>query len=225
MKPDIGECSDEAWRQFVQFTGVIAGEVIENLAAFARDAEDYDALVVGIGGAGEQALIFGSVNEFDNAVVFKPETHGGISNAYGDRFGGSGNLQEELMLLRLESSGKGGTLGEMKKTAQLKAEVSECAEQVRFGGGWGETHIYIVSRHKLRRTLAELFAENKWLSPGVFRREARQSVFHQGAGRYVLRRSMAGRVRILGGSHEGLLRLFLRFWEPRLVTALSRMPV
>jgi hypothetical protein len=165
MKPDIGECSDEAWRQFVQFTGVIAGEVIENLAAFARDAEDYDALVVGIGGAGEQALIFGSVNEFDNAVVFKPETRGGISNAYGDRFGGSGNLQEELMLLRLESGGKGGTLGEMKKTAQLKAEVSECAEQVRFGGGWGETHIYIVSRHKLNEHWRNCLLKINGLAP------------------------------------------------------------
>jgi hypothetical protein len=157
MKPDIGECSDEAWRQFVQFTGVIAGEAIENLAAFARDAEDYDALVVGIGGAGEQALIFGSVNEFDDAVVFKPEARGGISNAYGDRFVGSGDLQQELVLLRLESSGKGGILREMKKAAQLKAEVSERAEQVGFGGGWGETHIYIVSRYKLRQKIDEPF--------------------------------------------------------------------
>jgi hypothetical protein len=225
MVPDVFERLDEAWCQFIQFAGMIAGESIENLTAFARNAQDDDSLVVGIGGAGEQTFVLRTVNEFDYAVVLQAETRGGIGNAYGGCFGRSGDLQEELMLLRLKSSGKGGTLGEMKKTAQLKAEVSECAEQVRFGGGWGETHIYIVSRHKLRRTLAELFAENKWLSPGVFRREARQSVFHQGVGRCVLRRSMAGRVRILGGSHEGLLRLFLRFWEPRLVTALSRMPV
>ena len=35
MKPDMLERLDEAWRQFVQFAGVNAGEAIENLAAFA----------------------------------------------------------------------------------------------------------------------------------------------------------------------------------------------
>lgn len=51
------------------------------------------------------------------------------------------------MLLRLESSGEGGTLGEMKKAAQLEAEVGEGAEQVCLDGGVGEAHIYIVSRY------------------------------------------------------------------------------
>ena len=54
------------------------------------------------------------------------------------------------MLLRLEPSGKGGTLREMKKAAQLKAEVSKGAEQVGFSGRRGEAHIYI-SYHDIYR--------------------------------------------------------------------------
>jgi hypothetical protein len=147
MVPDVFERLDEAWSQFVQLAGMIAGEAIENLTAFARDAEDDDSLVVGIGGAGEQTFVLGAVNELDDAVVLQAETGGGVGNAYGRCFGRSGDLQEELMLLRLKSSGKGGTLGEMKKAAQLKAEIGEGVEQVCLGSGGGKAHIYIVSRY------------------------------------------------------------------------------
>lgn len=83
MAPDVFERLDEAWCQFIQLACVIAGEAIENLTAFARDAKDDDSLVVGIGGAGEQTFVLGAVDELDDAVVLEAETRGGVGNAYG----------------------------------------------------------------------------------------------------------------------------------------------
>lgn len=123
------ECLDEARGHLVELAGVVTGEMVEHVAAFAGYAEDGAALVVCIDGAGQQAFALGAVDELDGAVVLQAEAGGGVGDGDGRALRSACNLQQELMLLRLKAGGEGRAFTEVEEAAQLMAEVGECAEE------------------------------------------------------------------------------------------------
>ncbi|MGA9425024.1 MAG: hypothetical protein WBV33_08085, partial [Terracidiphilus sp.] len=73
----------------------------------------------------------------------------GVGNRHCCRVWGACNLQEKLVLLRLQSGFQCRSFTEMQEAAQLKAEVRQGANEGIGNKGFRVSgHIYIVSRYK-----------------------------------------------------------------------------
>jgi hypothetical protein len=139
---------DEPGGALVKFGGVVVGEVIEDAAADGSELQQDAAAVSGVVDAGEQASLFAALGELDDAVMAKAEADGGVGDGGGDAVGGSGDLQQELMLLGWEIALGGGCLAELQEGAELVAELGENLEAALV---FVRRHRYIVSRCILRR--------------------------------------------------------------------------
>jgi hypothetical protein len=144
VKTDVAQGLYEARRHLVQFASVITREAAEDLPSLARDAKNGAAAVIEIGNALQKALALRAINEFDGAVVLEPKTLGCVSNGDDGSVGRSGNLEEELMPLRVEASLKRGGLTEEEESTQFEAEVCQGGKQRICAWGWGvEKHAFI----------------------------------------------------------------------------------
>ena len=148
---DLFERGDEARGPLLELTGVIAGESREKASAFGGEAEENAALVSGIGGAGKEAFAHGAIDELDSAVVAETEPLGCPGDGDGDAGWCSRNLQEQLMLMGLETGVERGRLAELEEGAEGGAEFGERTEEGEVAGGSRRrAHIYIVTRCILR---------------------------------------------------------------------------
>jgi hypothetical protein len=144
------ECADKLRSKLAELVRVMVREGIEDEAALAGDDEQDAAAVLGVFGAAEQALGDGSIDQLDDAVVAQAKTLGGIGDGGGGCLGGRGYLEEQLMLLRVETCLGRGVLAEVEKGAEVGAELCESLQEMgpvamrRFGL---IVHIYIVSRY------------------------------------------------------------------------------
>ena len=129
MTADSAEGCGETGRLIVELAEVIAGEAIEEAFAFRGEAKENAAAVGGVRGAAQEALVLGAVRELDDAVVAKAEALGGVGNGGRGAVGGTGDLEQELMLLGMEADGGGGGFAEVEEAAELEAEVGEGGEQ------------------------------------------------------------------------------------------------
>jgi len=117
-------------------------------AAFTRKPENGAALVVLVGRSLDEFLAFRAVNQLDGAVVLQPEAAGCIGNRDGGSFSGAGNLEQKLMLLRMQACVDRRIFAELHELTKLESEISQRAEQM-VGMVYFIFHIYIVSRYKL----------------------------------------------------------------------------
>ena len=114
-----------------------AGEPAQNLPAFGREVQNRAPLVAGIGFPGKKAFAGGAVDQLDGAVVPEAKALGGVGDGDRGALRRAGHLEQQLVLLRLQSDLRGGRLAELEEAAQFVAEVGQGAEE-RVGG-----HLYI----------------------------------------------------------------------------------
>ena len=103
VKADVAERPHKAGRHLIQLASVVASEPLENFATFTRDSQNRASPVLIVSGTVEQAFALGAIDEFDRAVVLEAEARSRIRNGYDRVVWGSRNLQEQLMLLRLQT--------------------------------------------------------------------------------------------------------------------------
>jgi len=168
MLADIFESSNQSRPQLMQFACMRLREPLQHAPPFTRQTQKGAATVFGIRGSLQQALTLRAIHQLYRAVVLQGEAAGHISDGHVRRPGSARNLQQELMLLRLQSRLQRRGLAEVQKTPQLVAEVGKNCQQVRgslqrigwscqrtgrshLPAGWVqiaiERHIYIVTRY------------------------------------------------------------------------------
>jgi hypothetical protein len=80
-----------------------------------------------------------SIAELDHGVMAQTKTLSRIADRRSHVVGGSSDLEEELMLLRLETALLRRGLAEVKKQSELMAKFGQC---LKFGG-WGGHSFFI----------------------------------------------------------------------------------
>ena len=108
MPTDLIECLHETRGEIVEFASVIAGKLVEDVAAFAGYAQDGAAGVAGIDRALEQVFALGAVDKLDDAIVLQLEASRSVGDGDGSALGRTGNLQKQLMLLGLQPGTESG---------------------------------------------------------------------------------------------------------------------
>ena len=121
---------------------MVVGEIIEDSAAGGRELQQDAAAVGWVVDTGEQASLFAALGELDDAVMAQAEADGGVGDGGCDAVGGSGDLQQELMLLGGEIALGGGGLAELQEGAEL---VAELGENLKSAVVFVRRHKYIVS--------------------------------------------------------------------------------
>jgi hypothetical protein len=153
VKPYLPERPLKTRSQFVQLTRVVTGQPAQKLPALVRDMQNGPAFVAGVGLARQKALAYRAVNEFDRAVVLQSKAFGGIRDGHGCPLGCAGHLEEELVLLGLQSYLKSSAFAEKQESAQFVSKVGQGPEKrVRSAGG--RIHKYIVTRYIVNCKLA-----------------------------------------------------------------------
>lgn len=115
MKLHAAQGSHQPRGQFVQLARVIARELVKDLLALPRQAQDRTALVVLVDGSFDKIFAFGAINQLNGAVVLETEMARSIGDRDGRAIGGTGNLEQQLMLLRLKAGGDRCILTELDK--------------------------------------------------------------------------------------------------------------
>jgi hypothetical protein len=130
---DASERLDQIGAHDFQLAAVVRGELVKQTRAFGGDAQQDAAGILLVAGALQQALLLRSVCQLDYAVVSQAKALGRVGNG-GDCIGRrSGNLQQQLMLLRLKSGIVGGLLAELHESAKAIAKFGEALDQVCRG--------------------------------------------------------------------------------------------
>jgi hypothetical protein len=138
--------SDEPRSHFVQFSRMFTRQLLQNLSPFAREAQNGSAFVFLIRSSLDQIFPLRPVDQFDGAVVLEAEPAGGIGDCHRRSLGSSSNLQQQLMLLRLQTCFLCSTFAELQKAPQLVPKISQGVQQT-IGVFRLNSHKYIVTRY------------------------------------------------------------------------------
>jgi hypothetical protein len=122
---DVFERADEAGSKLVEFAGVVCGQFFEDALAFGCDLEEDTAAIGGIGGAGEEAFGHAAINQLDDGVMTQAKAFGGVADGGGDAIWGTRDLEQELVLARVEMDLGGGLFAGLEEGAEVEAEVGE----------------------------------------------------------------------------------------------------
>jgi hypothetical protein len=126
---DAGERLDKVGAHHFQLAAVVRRQLVQHTRALGGDAEQDAAGVVLIAGSLQKAFLLGTICQLDYAVVPQAEALGCIGNG-GDGAGGrSGDLEQELMLLRLETGVVGGLLTELHEGAKAIAKFGQAFDE------------------------------------------------------------------------------------------------
>jgi hypothetical protein len=147
MKLHAPQGPNQLWSHFVQLARVIAGELLKDVAALARQAEDGATLVILVNGSFDEVFVFGAIDQFDGTVVSETETARSVGDRNECAFGCTGNLEQKLMLLRLQPGIDRCVFAELEEFAELESKFCQWGEQV-IRMGEIRLHIHnIVSRY------------------------------------------------------------------------------
>jgi hypothetical protein len=111
------------WRKFVELTGVVFGQSIEDLPPFGSQFQYDPASVLFVLLPRYEPSFFASFTEFDDGIVAQAESLGGVTDRSQDSIWSAGHLKQQLMLLWLEIESGRSHLAEVKKESQLMSEI------------------------------------------------------------------------------------------------------
>lgn len=113
------------------------GEAGEHLLPGGGQPDEDVAVVVFVLVAPDEAARLGPVNQFDGAVVAHLEPLSDVTDPEALVIAARLDREEELVLLRFESSLAGGVLAEAEEAPD---GISEIMQSVVVGFGWGGGH-------------------------------------------------------------------------------------
>jgi hypothetical protein len=96
--------------------------------AFGCDLQDDAAAVGGVLLAADQAGFFAALAEFDDAVMAKAQPFGYVGHGCFGVVWGSGYVEQELVLLGVETGFGGTALAELEELAEGVAELGQGLE-------------------------------------------------------------------------------------------------
>jgi hypothetical protein len=130
VKLDAAKRTDQPRRHFVQLARVVTGELLKDVPALARQAEDGATLIAVVDRSLDEVFAFGAIDQLNGAVVLETEMACSIGDGDGRAFGSTGNLKQKLMLLRLQAGGDGCIFTELKEFSEFESEFCQGDEQV-----------------------------------------------------------------------------------------------
>ena len=144
MDANVAQGFHEARSHLVEFASMIIREAAQHLPSLASCAKDGAALISRVGDALEQAFVLAAIDEFNRAVVPDAETGCGIGDGHERSFRSTRYLEQQLMLLRLQTRVKRRRFAEEEEAAQFVTEVGQSVKQeIRAGIRGLERHSYI----------------------------------------------------------------------------------
>jgi hypothetical protein len=137
------------WRKFVELTGVVFGQGIEDLLPFGSEFQYDPAPVICILRPRYQSSFFASFAELDNGIVAQAESLCDITDRCQYPVWNTGDLKQQLMLLWLEAGSGRRLLAELKKDSQLVPEVCKSLDPERGSRFHKNSHKSIISYHDI----------------------------------------------------------------------------
>ncbi|HEY6845305.1 MAG TPA: hypothetical protein VI320_03735 [Terracidiphilus sp.] len=137
------------WRKFVEFTGVVFGQGIKDLLPFGSEFQYHPAPVVCILLPRYQSSFFASFAEFDNGIVAQAEPLCDITDRCQYSIWNTGDLEQQLMLLWLETGPGRRLLAELKKNSQLVPEVRKSLDPESGSRFHRNSHELIISYYDI----------------------------------------------------------------------------
>jgi hypothetical protein len=107
---------------------VAGGKSAQHAAAFSGQRKHDATVVHGVMGAPYQAFCDGSVGEFDNTVLAQTKALREKTDSGLPACGKPGDLQQQLVLARLQPAVLRSLLAEAEEAAQGIAELGECEQ-------------------------------------------------------------------------------------------------
>ena len=144
---DAADGPQKSRREVVEFARVVGGKLLEHRRAVRGNGEDNLAAILWVFGADEELFSDAAVDQADSAVMAQIEALGYISDGCDGARRRACDLQEQLVLLRMQARVERSLLAEVKEAAQVVAEVGQGAEK-GFGAGFRSSlrlHICIVA--------------------------------------------------------------------------------
>jgi hypothetical protein len=148
------------WRKFVELTGVVFGQSIEDLPSFGSQFQYDPAPVVFILLPRYEPRFFASLTEFDDGIVTEAEPLGSVTDRSQHSIWSTGHLKKQLMLLRLEIESRRRLLAEMKKESQLMSEIGKELNPDSGLGFHGNSHELIISCYDINENTHSTKAAN-----------------------------------------------------------------
>ena len=103
---------------------------MKDVPALARQSEDGATLVAVVDGSLDEVFALGAIDQLNGAVVLETEMACSIGDGDGRAFGSTGNLKQQLMLLRPQTGSDRGIFTELKEFSEFESEFCEGDEQV-----------------------------------------------------------------------------------------------
>lgn len=107
---DSMESLDQTRAHFSELAGVIGRKLVEYSAAFLCHRQNHAPGVFGILAAGEQTFADRTVDQLDNAMVLQAKPLGRVGDCRERAVRFTGDLQQQLVLLRLHACMSGRAL-------------------------------------------------------------------------------------------------------------------
>jgi hypothetical protein len=127
-------------------------KLAERLLAGSGEFEDHAPAVAGIVGSADKSGQFTAFAQLDHGVVLEAQRLGYVRYRGEGSVWGSGYLQQELMLLRLQACCCCGLLAKPEKSSDFRPEFGEELNFVAFCHFDSVFHcIYIVTRYNKKR--------------------------------------------------------------------------
>jgi hypothetical protein len=108
-------------------------ELTKLFLALRREFEYHPPAIVLIGSSSHKTGQFTPFAEFDRGMVSKPHHLGDVGDRDQSVVGSSGDLKQQLVLLRLEAGGRGGLLAKLQESTNLMPELGKQLNLVAVG--------------------------------------------------------------------------------------------
>lgn len=128
------KCLDEAWGELAQLLRVNVGEPAKCAVALGCQLQHHIPAVGGILSPAQETGEFATLAEFNRGMVPETEHLGDVTDGNKSAVGSTGDLQEELVLLWLQTGFRGGLLAELQKTPNFTTEFSQMLNVIAFSG-------------------------------------------------------------------------------------------
>ncbi len=115
----------QSWREFYQLCHMVSRKLPKNDSSLPGYVQNGASLILRVRGPSQESFAHRAIDQFDRTIVFQTKPFGRVSDRDRGRIACTSYLQEELVLLRLQSCFDCGTLTKTQKSSHFEAKFSE----------------------------------------------------------------------------------------------------